>query len=264
MAGGSLIQSLKDTDVFIPFVPELYLHYWLNRQMNEPPNANNLRAIGAARCLDSALSARWKFSPQMFERVVMHWERAMRYVRYSSKELGGAKVNIQLKELYKDGWIATTMPQNLKELKVDVSIPLECSSFAVLGDLDALNPNCMYVPESEQNPHFDFIEVVGLARGKKLFVFHQIKYSRVDASTRLDLKTIQTCYDGCMLIAHACEFSIVIIHGWRECWNTVQPDALPPKCVVINRDCLRARLGPCFSNFMDWQTQTPIFVQIQQ
>lgn len=69
----------------------------------------------------------------------------------------------------------------------------------------------MYIPDSGQNPHFDFLEIDKIPGKRKLFVFHQMKYSRSDVSTKLDLSTIQKCYTGCMNIMGDTTSYVVVV-----------------------------------------------------
>jgi len=250
---GSIINSPPTNEKFVPFIPEMFLHYWAHKELKETTESASRSAAG---CLQYALATRWEFTPTSIQQTLLHRERAMRYVPHISSDRNKCRVKQTLEELY-NGCISDKMSENIKRQKLNTSsTPL----FRVCNDDIFSLEDGFYAPNSDRSAYFDYLEISSVSRSKRLYIFHQVKYSETDASTPLDLSTIQNCYDGCKNLMRNSEEFVVIIHGWRNECNNVNSGNLPPNCIVFDREALKKRLGPSFANLVEWQGITPQFV----
>jgi len=109
---GSMIKS-PTTEEFLPHIPGMFLYYWINKELKETTES---AAWNAAKCLSIALATNMPL-----KKTLLHWERAMRYVRYSPTEAENCTENMSLVDLY-SGCISKAMPNRIKRQILSVSL----------------------------------------------------------------------------------------------------------------------------------------------
>ena len=188
---GVLIDSFKLDDTnFIPTVPELYLHGWIE---------NGKLDKKARRFLSQILETRYGYTSVKFEIIHSSWEQLMRHVRQGNPKYA----KIQLNDLYRVELQNGAAPA--ASCLVDGRSILTEIKY-IKGTKITLQPNTIYNPVDDQNKGWDrliVLEAFLVSPGSNtserylLPLFIRNKFSKYASTTRLEVGDVNSANEHC-------------------------------------------------------------------
>jgi hypothetical protein len=276
---GALSASFDESVAkFIPTIPELFLHKWL--ELNRVGNKEQ-RKLGKykRRILNEMFALRNGFTRVQFETLHSSWEQLMRYVRPKERYS-----HIPLHQLYKIN--LANNPNNRRDSGFQhgaiLSTVVDGSSLLTLeaytkGDTIRLDePNIIFHSDDAQNPGWDRLLILeafpshgdssGGDSGSRylLPLFIQNKFSKMDATTQITAEEVAASREHCKLflkdsvqlgdgfkwLEHDDGFVLLVVAKCDRNDN-VTSGAAAGNVLFCFEDELRALYGPTLRGFID-------------
>jgi hypothetical protein len=109
----------------------------------------------------------------------------------------------------------------------------------------------IFVPESSNNPGFDFLIRYTTTEGQPLNILYEIKYPTSKCPAKITKTTIDSKHSICKKLFG--DNFIFVVLGWQEFVSTFDAADLPQNTVVFDKKELGHLFGPSISNFIDIQ-----------
>lgn len=261
---GAFIDSLTGMNVaYIPWCPELFLHSYIDNCLNVNENVKTY--------LSKLLNMHQRFQRKEFETLHTYWEIMMRFVRtdkYSKMSLGEVyhfppqrsdSDNKIIDDSFYRGYIV--------DAKSDLTL-LPYDDGATLS----VTLNTIIKPKSETNAGWDrliFYECFPNFSKKKtkkryvLPVFIQNKFSKEDATTKLDIGTVNESFNHCNdFLSTFCDFGyltpistevhnqFVLIMNVRQKTNNNTLTNAPSNVIIYTNEHMTLLYGPTIGGFV--------------
>ena len=243
VAEGKLIGSDRSSASYVPFLSPMGLANWRDNNLD----TRNLLYRRFALHLDNMLRIQSIFSSKSFEIVAYTREALMSIVRYNSSTPPQSFREILLRRGQ------YSIASHLFDITLRSSSELEVSKFASIQDIVNTAMPGIFVPESSNNPGFDFLIRYSTTEGQPLNILYEIKYS--DPTSKCPAKITKAAIGSKHSICKKLfgDKFIFVVLGWREFVSTVDAADLPENTVVFDRKELGHLFGPSISNFIDIQ-----------
>ena len=228
---GVLVDSFDENDdEFVPVVPELFLHAWIEK------NGSECLGDGARKLLHQILKLRSNFASFKYETLHSSWETLMRHIRQCDK----LYKSIAFNDLYR------------LELRSDSTPATSCrvDGYSILKEIEyedktniLIQPNEIYNPSNKQNPGWDRMIVMEAfplkTKSKRRYllpVFIQNNFCEDSSTSKLSKakvsKDLKSCLDFFNMYVQIDVKKFSFLSAKRK-WFTSKPIRLESDCILL-------------------------------
>ena len=228
---GVLVDSFDENDdEFVPVVPELFLHAWIEK------NGSECLGDGARKLLHQILKLRSNFTSLKYETLHSSWETLMRHIRQCDKLYKSIAFNdLYRLELRSDSTPATSC-------RVDGSSILKEIEYEDKTNI-LIQPNEIYNPSNKQNPGWDRMIVMEAfplkTKSKRRYllpVFIQNNFCEDSSTSKLSKakvsKDLKSCLDFFNMYVQIDVKKFSFLSAKRK-WFTSKPIRLESDCILL-------------------------------